>query len=58
MHANVHSSIIYNSQDMQAAKCPSRDEWKKEDVRYTYTHTLWNTTPVIKNKEILPFTTT
>ena len=30
MHPNVHSSTIYNSQDMEATpKCPSTDEWIK-----------------------------
>ena len=27
MHPNVHSSIIYNSQDIEAIKCSSTDEW-------------------------------
>ena len=30
MHHNVHSSIIYNSQDMEAPKCPSTDDWFKK----------------------------
>ena len=30
MHPNVHSSTIYNSQDMEATKCPSTDKWIKK----------------------------
>ena len=30
MHPDVHSSIIYNSQDMEQLKCPSTDEWIKK----------------------------
>ena len=26
LHPNIHSSIIYNSQDMEATKYPSTDE--------------------------------
>ena len=29
MHPKVHSSTIYNSQDMEQLKCPSTDEWIK-----------------------------
>ena len=36
MHPNVHCSTIYNSQDMEATKCPSTDEWIKK-MWYTYT---------------------
>ena len=27
---NMHSSITYNHQDMEAIKCQSRDEWIKK----------------------------
>ena len=27
MYPNVHRSTVYNSQDMEAPKCPSADEW-------------------------------
>ena len=30
MYHNVHCSTIYNSQDMEAPKCPSTDEWIKK----------------------------
>ena len=32
----VHCSIIYNSQDLEIAKCPSVDEWIKK-LWYIYT---------------------
>ena len=39
MHPNVHSSTIYNSQDMEAPKYPSTDEWiKKMWGIYTMKH--------------------
>ena len=36
-------------------KCPSMDEWIKEDVVYTYTMVYYS---AIKKNEILPFATT
>ena len=36
MHPNVHSSTIYNSQDMEATKRPLTDEWLKK-MWYIYT---------------------
>ena len=30
MHPNVHSIIIYNSQDMKQSKCPSTEDWIKK----------------------------
>ena len=30
MYLNVHSSIIYNSQDRKQPQCPSIDEWLKK----------------------------
>ena len=40
VHPNVHSSIIYNSQDMEASQMPINRSMDK-DVRYihTYIHT-------------------
>ena len=35
MHPNVHSSTIYNSQDVEASKCPSTDDWIKKMYIYT-----------------------
>ena len=29
MYPNVHSSIVYNSQDMEATSSPLTDEWIK-----------------------------
>ena len=48
MHPNVHSSIIYNNQDMEATY-PSINILKyKQDAlcmhTHTHTHTQWNTT--------------
>ena len=41
MQNNVHSSIIYNCQDMEATKCPSTDKWiKKMGYIYIYTTKL------------------
>ena len=37
MHANVHSSIIYNSQDMEAT-CAHKQMSRWKDVIYTHTH--------------------
>ena len=30
MHPSVHSSTVYNSQDMEATECPSTEEKVKE----------------------------
>ena len=34
-HPNVHCSTVYNSQDLEATKCPSTKEWLK--LLYIYT---------------------
>ena len=49
-HPYIHCSIIYNPQDMEAAQCPSVDEWIKQlwDI-YTMEYYL-----AIK-KKLLPF---
>ena len=39
MHLNVHSSTIFNSQDMEATKMPLNRQVDEEDGAYSYTHT-------------------
>jgi len=51
MHPNVHSNTIYNSQDMEATKCPLTDEWIKK-IWYIYTMEYYST---IKRNEIGSF---
>ena len=44
--ANIHSSLIYNNQGMEATEAPT-DIWMyKEDVihTHTHTHTQWDIT--------------
>ena len=53
MHPSVHSSTIYNSQDMWATEMSNHRETDKEDVVHTYTGILLS----IKN-EIMPFAAT
>ena len=54
MHApNIHSSTVYNNQDMEATKCPSRDKWIK--IWYNYTVEYYS---AIKKKERMPFSAT
>ena len=36
MYPNVHCSTVYNSQDMEATRCPSEDEWIRKQW-YIYT---------------------
>ena len=36
MYPNVHRSTVYNSQDMEATRCPSADEWIRK-LWYIYT---------------------
>ena len=36
MYPNVHCSTVYNSQDMDATRCPSADEWIRK-LWYIYT---------------------
>ena len=54
MHPNVHSSTIYNSQVMEATKCPLTDEWIKK-MWYIYTMEYYST---IKRNEIGSFVET
>ena len=48
MHLNVHCSIIYNSQDMEATQMTINDEWIKNVVHilyiYIYIHVQWSIT--------------
>ena len=54
MHSNIHSRVIYNSQDMEATKCPSID---KDTHTHTHTHTH-KMEYYSAIKKILPFATT
>ena len=58
MNPNVHSNIIYDSQDMEATQIPTNRWMDKEDMvhthRHTYTHTL-EYYLAIKMNEILTF---
>ena len=36
MYPNVHRSTVYNSQGMEATRCPSADEWIRK-LWYIYT---------------------
>ena len=53
MHPNVHSSIVYNSEDMKATSQSLIDEWIKKRS-YSYTRKLLSH----KKNEIFPFATT
>ena len=48
MHPNVHHSIIYSYQDMEAPKCPSTDEWIKK-MGYKYTVEYYSAIKIIKS---------
>ena len=39
MHLNVHSSFIYNRQDMEATQVSINRGMDKEDMIHTHTHT-------------------
>ena len=55
MHPNVHhSTIIYNSQDMEAMEMSISRRMVKEDV-YVYSMEYYS---AIKRYEIMPFTAT
>ena len=57
MHPNVHSSIIYNNQSIEAIQMHIKRRMNKEGILYTHTHAQWNTTQPKKN-EILPLAAT
>ena len=50
MHPNVHSSTLYNSQDMEA-NCPWTDKWLK-NIWFIYTMEHYS---AIKKNERMPF---
>ena len=50
MHPSVHSSTLYNSQDMEA-NCPWIDKWLKK-IWFIYTMEHYS---AIKKNEIMPF---
>ena len=50
----VHCSVIYNSQDLERAKCPSVDEFGACIKRLWYIYTM-EYYVAIKQKEVLPF---
>ena len=57
MQPNVHSSTVYNSQDVEATYLSTDREMDKEDAvciyvyiphTHIYTHIQWNTTQPLK----------
>ena len=54
MHPTVHSSTIYNSQDMEASQVPINRQMDKEDVACISNGILFSH----KKNEILPFAAT
>ena len=48
MYHNVHCSSIYNSQDTEVPKCPSKDEWIKK-MWHIYTREYYS---AIKRNEM------
>ena len=55
MYLNVHWSTVYNSQDMEASRCPLADEWIK---KMWYMGIQWITTQLLKKKKRMPFAAT
>ena len=57
MHPNVHSSIIYNNQGVEAIQMHIKRRMNKESMlhihTHTHTHTQWNTTQPEKNEILL-----
>ena len=51
MHPCSHCSIIYNSQDMEAAKMPISGQMDKEEVAHIFNGILFGH----KKNKILPF---
>ena len=54
MHPNVHSSAVYNSQDMKPPKYPPTDEWIKK-MWYIYPMEYYS---AIKKNKIMSFAAT
>ena len=49
-HPYVHCSVICNHQDMEAAQCPSVDEW----IKQLWDITQWNTIQPLKRRKLYP----
>jgi len=55
MHPDVHTSTIYNNQDMEGTQKPSTDDWTKK-TQYIYKHICNGVLLSYKKKEIQSFT--
>ena len=51
VYPSVHRITVYNSQDMEATRCPSADEW----VRKLRSYTQWNITQPLKRIHLNQF---
>ena len=51
MYLSVHGSTTYNSQDMEAPKCPLTDGWIKMWRIHTHTHTHTHNGILLSNKK-------
>ena len=51
-HPCVHCSVIYNHEDVEAAQCPSVDEWVKKQVIYD-SYIQWDNTKPLKRMNFL-----
>ena len=51
-HPYVHCSVTYNHHDMEAAQCPSVDEWVKKQVIYD-SYIQWDNTKPLKRMNFL-----
>ena len=52
MYLSVHGSTTYNSQDMEAPKCPLTDGWIKMWRIHTHTHTHTHNGILLSNKKM------
>ena len=57
MHPNIHSSTIYNIQDMEKTPVPTNKGMDKEDVIHTHVYTMEYYLAIKKN-EIMLFAAT